>query len=399
MTTGGTLGMAASQRARDGRAGDDRPLAPAPELAELLSGALQRLAAETGASAAAAWAQANAGPFLVAGFGEASADAPSESALNAVFASRGATDLGDPELAASLVEYASKAGFAAAAPLASAQPIAAIFLGPAPDERAGQVRPRTLAALGHFVDRLREPAVTATTVARLARMENEMLRLTRLATMGDLLAEAIHEIRNPLVSVKTFLQLLPDSLDDRDFTENFREGVIEEVRRMERLLDSILQQARPKPTDEEDNEAAVGGALESVGQLLEKRAQEKRLRLVVDVGADLPKAAIGEDPLRQIVLNLMLNAFEATPERGRVALTASLDSDALVLTVDDEGPGVPEAERARLFDPFFSTRGDRPVGLGLTVCQRLVDAASGTIHAEDAPGGAGARFCVRLPIA
>ena len=223
--------------------------------------------------------------------------------------------------------------------------------------------------------------------------------LTRLATMGDLLAEAVHEIRNPLVSVKTFLQLLPENLDDRDFTENFWEVVIEEVRRMERLLDSILQQARPKPLGEEDNEAAVGAVIESVGRLLEKRAQEKRLRLVVDVGADLPNAAIGEDPLRQIVLNLLLNAFEATPERGRVALNASLDSDTLVLAVDDEGPGVRESERARLFDPFFSTRGSRPVGLGLTVCRRLVDAARGTICVEDAPGGAGARFRVRLPIA
>ena len=178
-------------------------------------------------------------------------------------------------------------------------------------------------------------------------------------------------------------------------------GVVGQVqfRRMERLLDSILQQARPKPPGEEDNEAAVGAVIESVGRLLEKRAQEKRLRLVVDVGADLPKAAIGEDPLRQIVLNLLLNAFEATPENGRVALTARLDSEALVLAVDDEGPGVPEAEKARLFDPFFSTRGKRPVGLGLTVCRRLVDAASGTICVENTPGGAGARFCVRLPIA
>jgi signal transduction histidine kinase len=399
LARGETFGRTASERARDSRAGDDRPLAPAPELAELLSGALQRLAGETRASTAAAWVQTNAEPVLVASFGEASPDTPSAAALDALFARSGATDLGDRELDASLVEYGSKAGFTAAAPLHSAEPIAAIFLGPAPDERAEEVRPRTLAALDHFVDRLREPAVTATTVARLARMEHEMLRLTRLATMGDLLAEAVHEIRNPLVSVKTFLQLLPENLDDRDFTENFREVVIEEVRRMERLLDSILQQARPKPVDAEDDEAAVGAVIESVGRLLEKRAQEKRLRLVVDVGADLPKAAIGEDPLRQIVLNLLLNAFEATPEYGRVALTASLDSEVLVLAVDDEGPGVPEAERARLFDPFFSTRGNRPVGLGLTVCRRLVDAASGTICVEDASGGAGARFWVRLPIA
>ena len=246
------------------------------------------------------------------------------------------------------------------------------------------------------VDLLREPASAA---ARLDRVEHEMLRLARLATMGDLLAEAVHEIRNPLVSVKTFLQLLPDNLDDRDFTENFRRSTLEEVRRIERLLDSILQQARPTPAQDEKHQAEIGGVVESVGRLLEKRAQEKHLRLVVDVGADLPNAAIDEDPLRQIILNLMLNALEATPERGRVALSVSRDSDSLVLTVDDEGPGVPEAERSQLFEPFFSTRSERPVGLGLTVCRRLIDAAAGTIHVEDVPGETGARFRVRLPIA
>lgn len=389
----------AAERADGGPSAQDPPLAPTPGLPELLVGSLRRLLGETGASAAAAWAPGPSEPVLVASLGSASPERPSASALDAVFARSGATDLRDSGCDLELGEFAAKAGFAAAAPLASAEPIAAIFLGPAPDERVGPVRPRNLAALDRLVARLREPATTATTLAHLSDAEHELLRLTRLASMGDLLTEAVHEIRNPLVSVKTFLQLLPDNLDDRDFTENFRGAVIDEVRRMERLLDSILQQARPSPEAAQTNEATIGGVLESVGRLLEKRAQEKRLRLVVDVGADLPKAAIDEDPLRQIVLNLTLNAFAATPERGRVALTAGMDSGALVLTVDDEGPGVPQAERARLFDPFFSTRGDRPGGLGLTVCRRLVDAAGGTILVEDAPGSAGARFRVRLPVA
>ena len=99
----------------------------------------------------------------------------------------------------------------------------------------------------------------------------------------------------------------------------------------------------------------------------------------IDVGADLPDVAIDEDPLRQIVLNLALNALEATPEGGKVRLAAvyadaaddARAPDAVEFIVDDEGPGVREEDRARLFDPFFSTRSERPVGLGLTVCSRL----------------------------
>ena len=112
MAKGGTFGTTASERARDGAA-KDRALGSTPELAELLSGALQRLAGETRAGTAAAWVQANGGPVLVASFGEPSPVTPSEAALDALFAETGATDLGARELDGTLVEYGAKAGFTA----------------------------------------------------------------------------------------------------------------------------------------------------------------------------------------------------------------------------------------------------------------------------------------------
>jgi signal transduction histidine kinase len=381
-------------------------------LDDLLASALTRLADDTGATSAAAWILAeDGGPVLAAGFGPTPPRAPTAAALSALFALGRATDLGEPGLDPALASHALDAGFAAGAPLLPGdEPLAAIFLGGGPQDAPGRVRPRTLAALAAATERLRAPAVAAAGIERLTRAADEMMRLTRLASLGDLLAEAVHEIRNPLVSVKTFLQLLPDNLDDPDFHTNFREAVVDEVRRMERLLDAILQHARPgRAAPAEEPRAALGSVLESVGRLLEKRAMQKRLRLVVDVGADLPAAAIDEDPLRQVVLNLCLNAFEATPENGCVRLTAThavrisstalAGAGALELTVDDEGPGVAEVERARLFEPFYSTRSERPVGLGLAVCRQLVDRARGSIHVEPAPGGGGARFCVRLPLA
>ena len=377
---GGTgKGEAANAAARNRQPRPQEPQALVLALTELLQGALQRLVQETGAAFATAWAHDGS---RIASIGDSSPAAPSSAAFEALYAGDGAVDLG------------SSAGYASGVALASGEPIAAIFLGPGP------VRPLTLAALNSFAERLRAPAATAVSIERFARVEAEMMRLTRLATLGDLLGEAVHEIRNPLVSVKSFLQLLPDNLDDPDFHQNFRESVIDEVRRMERLLDTILLQARPQPRlgAEERGETSLGAVIESVGRLLEKRAQEKRLRLVVDVGADLPAAAIDEDPLRQIVLNLTLNAFEVTPENGRVALTATCGSSVLELTVEDEGPGIPATERERLFDSFYSTRTDRPVGLGLAVCRRLVDDAGGSIHVDDAQEG-GARLCVRLPVA
>jgi signal transduction histidine kinase len=396
----GRVAESETRESPDSTSSEDR------KLEALLSGALGRLSEETGAEMLSAWAIGGGdAPVLLAGIGGAGSFPPGTNVLEALFTHSRATDLAEPGLDGDLGDFARKAGFVAAVPLAADHPIAVIFLGAGPRDRLGGVRPRTLAALDDFASRLRGPAGTLGTIAHLSRFEVELARMTRLAALGDLLAEAVHEVRNPLVSVKTFLQLLPDNLDDPDFHENFRGQVVDEVRRMERLLDSLLQQARPAgATPGTPSNATLGLVLESVGRLLEKRAQEKQLRLVVDVGADLPDAAIEEDALRQIVLNLALNAFEATPEAGRVQFTARLaegaagDEPALVLTVDDEGPGVPESERSRLFEPFFSTRADRPVGLGLSVCRRLVTSAGGSIHVESSPGErGGARFYVRLP--
>lgn len=379
---------AKSRRASRRNAGETR----ASGLEELFAPALRRLAEETGAETATAWLLAGGRRPRRIAIGESQEDPPSRAALAALFERGGATDLREPDVPAPLAEYGRKCGFEAAAPLAGDSPLGAIFL-------RSPVRPRTLASLTKTVERLRDPAATAITIEKLARVEDELARMTRLSNLGDLLAETVHEIRNPLVSVKTFLQLLPDNLDDPDFHTNFREQVVDEVRRMERLLDGVLEQARPgevAPAD--DPRTAVGGVLESVGRLLEKRAQEKQLRLVVDVGADLPAAVIDEDPLRQVVLNLMLNAFEASPEGGRVRLSARHENGRVRLTIDDEGPGIPKEERTDVFEPFFSTRAERPVGLGLAVCRRLIDQAQGSIQVDAAPGEAGgARFRVCLP--
>lgn len=379
-----------------------RAEAPAvvPALEELFGAALTRLVEETDAETAVAWLWPGGGAptRITHGGGSDPGDPPGDDALEALFAHGSAMDLREPDVAAPLAEFGRKFGFEAAAPLAGETRLGAIFL-------QAPVRPRALAALGQVAARLQGPAATAITIARLAHADEELTRVTRLANLGDLLAETVHEIRNPLVSVKTFLQLLPENLDDPDFHTNFRAQVVDEVRRMERLLEAVLLQARPEtPTTSDAPRTSIGSVLESVGRLLEKRAQEQRLRLIVDVGADLPPAAIDEDPLRQVILNLALNAFEATREGGCVRLTIcraiSHEGAWLQLTVDDEGPGVPEDERERLFEPFFSTRVDRPVGLGLTVCRRIVDRANGSIQVEATPGEApGARFCVRLPAA
>jgi signal transduction histidine kinase len=234
-----------------------------------------------------------------------------------------------------------------------------------------------------------------------ARLDAEVRRLDRLAGVGLLAAEAAHEVRNALTAVKTLLQLLPSRGDDPELRGPFLALAGEEVARPERLLDALVEQARGGARSSESTGPArcdASAALEAVARLVTRRASERGLHLTVERAPALPPAAIPGDALRQVLLNLALNAIEVTPAGGDVRLAARRLGPALELAVEDRGPGVPPALRERVFEPWFSTREERAGGLGLAIARRLVEEAGGTIAIGDRPQG-GARVRVRLPAA
>jgi len=378
------------------------------DLQTLLTGALGRLARTTGSTRCAAWALRGDGrPLTLAAIGDgvAAPEDPDPVALTAIWELPGATDLGEQGLAPELTELTRGRGFAAAAPLCSAagERLAALLMGGNPEDPAGKVRPRTLAALSEAVTGLRAPAGAAQVLSRLERLDREVAHLDRRASLGDLLGEIVHELRNPLVSMKTLVQLLPERRDDPEFYLDFRNLVGDELARMERLLEMLLQHAGPSAgSDDLRGECQIAPVVDSMARLLEHRGAKSGIRFAIDVGSPLPPAAVAEDALRQILLNLALNALEATPEGGTVSLCAreqtNRDGSWVELSIDDAGPGVAREARSRLFEPFYSSRDGRAGGLGLAISQRLAREAGGAIAVEDAPAG-GARFRLRLPAA
>ncbi len=164
---------------------------------------------------------------------------------------------------------------------------------------------------------------------------------------------------------------------------------------MERLLDSVIAHARPAAAD--SSPSAVGPVLDSVAQLLGYRAAQSGIRIALDSDPTLPGVSIDEDALRQVVLNLALNALEATPEGGAIWLRSTPAAGGVEIAVEDEGPGIPEPLRGRIFEPFFSTRPDRPGGLGLSISRRIVEEAGGRIALADRAGG-GTVFRLFLPV-
>jgi signal transduction histidine kinase len=391
--------------------GDPRPEPPAPsalrDLQTLLAGAVQRLRSATTCEAAVAWAlRDDATPYVAAAaFVGPPPLAPDREAFEATRLLDGPTDLGDPDLPAPLGDLAERYGYRAAAPVTGGgeHPMAVLLLSGSSEALGGSarasVRPRALAVLEASARRLEGPLAAALSAGRLSRLDQDVRRLDRLAALGELSAEIAHEVRNPLLSVKTFLQLLPEREGDPEFRTRFFEVVTDEIRRMERLLDTVIEHAQPS-VDPPGAAAAPNLVLEATVELLRHRAQSRGVEIEATLAPDpqpaLPEVALTPDRLRQVVLNLALNAIDATPEGGSVQLRAQHSKIGVELVVSDRGPGIPEALRARVFEPFFSSRSDRPGGLGLAISRRIAEEAGGSLEVRDAPGG-GAAFHLNLP--
>jgi signal transduction histidine kinase len=362
----------------------------AADLQALLAQTLGTLLRETRVERAAVWARdPNGRGVVLAALGE--------SEIAGLAGLDGPADLGAAGAPEEFAKLARRSGLSAAAPVGSGrEPFVVLVLGGSADP-PGAVRPRTLAALGAAAERLRTPLAASASLGRLARLDAEVRRLDRLAALGELVAEIVHEIRNPLVSVKTFLQLLPERASEPEFQGRFREVAAEELRRIERLLDLVLAHARPGTAARESDHTLLSGSCQSVLQLVSHRAADLGVSLEL-AGASPPlRVALSDDALRQVVLNLVLNALDVTPRGGRVRLALAAAGGQAELRVEDDGPGVPEALRERVFEAFYSSKPGAPGGLGLAITRRIVEEAGGSIAAlPGAPGGG--CFRVRLPL-
>lgn len=370
----------------------------------LLMKSLARLERQADVEGAIAWSLDRDGdPVVIAAVPTTAAtrlppERRSYGALAALDRVQRLTDSGlDPVLRALAAQ-----GISAAAPVPGLgqSPSAVILLVGQPPGRP--VRPRTVAILGEVASRLRKTLSTSLALERMAELDAAVQRVDRLAALGGLVSEIVHEIRNPLVSVKTFLQLLPDRLEDPEFHGEFRQTVSDEVARLERMLEELLRHARPMPVRAPvEPEARIADAVVTTLQLLGYRCRERGILLETELREDLPTLGLPEDGLRQLFMNLLLNASDVTPSGGRIRIRADWSQESanhVEILIEDEGPGIEPHVRPHVFEPFWTTREQNAGGLGLAICKRIVEEADGRIELVE-PTGTGACFRVVLPIA
>jgi nitrogen-specific signal transduction histidine kinase len=261
----------------------------------------------------------------------------------------------------------------------------------------------------HRLGRGRGELVTLRDLSGLRRLQQEIRLRDRLATLGQLSAGVAHEIRNPLAGIGTSAQVLLRRFEPRDERARFVQVILEEVRRLDRIVDSLLQYARPQPPELKSNH--LHDCVKRVLALVGDTVTQHHVRVETRVMPRLPAVYIDADLVTQVLLNISLNALQAMPEGGTLVFVVGRvrrraaprgpgrrRSDLLSqphraagwveyqqIKIADTGRGIPRHLLPKLFDPFFSTR-PQGTGLGLAISQTIMHEHGGAIEIASREG-------------
>lgn len=227
----------------------------------------------------------------------------------------------------------------------------------------------------------------------LERSREQIVRAGKLAVVGEMAAIMAHEVRTPLGILKSSAQLLERQPDLGERERELIGFISSETERLNRLVTLLLECARPRPPEFKARD--VHEIIANVISLLAGKAEKKQVRLLSELHAEQSVLLCDGEQLTQVFLNLVLNALDFVPERGRIGIHTRDADDALIVSVLDNGPGIAPELRASVFDPFFSRR-EGGIGLGLTIVQQIVQVHHADIAIADSPWG-GAQFDIRFP--
>ena len=227
------------------------------------------------------------------------------------------------------------------------------------------------------------------------RLERELAERERLAALGRMAATVAHEIKNPLSAIKSIAQVMrEDEQLNHEYERDLR-LIVGETDRLSQSVTQLLSFARKESASEQP--LGVDELLHSVIDLFRANAREQGIRLDCEIRSDATLTGKCVSALRDAVSNLLLNALQATPSGGRVALIADATNGELSITVEDSGAGIAPDLRERVWEPFFTTR-QRGTGLGLAIVRKRVQEVGGAASLGAPANGRGAVFHLRLPL-
>jgi len=236
-------------------------------------------------------------------------------------------------------------------------------------------------------------------------MNKQIIETGKLASVGKLAAGIAHEINNPVAIMVEEAGWIKDLLEDEEFRESENldefERALKQIKtqgqRCKEITHKLLSFARK--TDSRIQETEINDVIDEIVALSEQRAKYGKISIHTDFQKDLPSTYLAQSEMQQVLLNLINNAIDAMEnEGGTLDISTRLDSDAIVIQVADDGPGIPESNLPRIFEPFFTTKPvGKGTGLGLSICYGIIQKMGGEITV-DSIVDSGTTFRIRLPV-
>jgi two-component system sensor histidine kinase HydH len=233
----------------------------------------------------------------------------------------------------------------------------------------------------------------------IKKLEELVRRTEKLAAVGELAAGIAHEIRNPLSSIRGFTQYLGRGFDPESPEKECSDIVIKEIDRINNVVSDLISFSNPMEPDFQP--ADINQLIAHTLRLVEADAKAQKIIIDTDLNTNLPEISIDEGQITQALLNILLNAIQATGMDGRLKVSSAMikNSTHVLVSVEDDGPGISDDVIGRIFDPYFTTH-ENGTGLGLPIVHKIVETHSGAIHiTSPLHGKSGCNVSIEIPIA
>ena len=232
-------------------------------------------------------------------------------------------------------------------------------------------------------------------LTEVRQLKAEIARSQRLASIGSLAAGVAHEIRNPLSSIKGFATYFKGKLRGDPEDSKTADIMIQEVERLNRVIRQLLDLSRPMEIEKKPTQ--LGPLIDHTVRLIEVHARKKKITVKTDVSPEAPAVSADPDRIKQVLLNLCLNAIEAMQAGGTLTLSLSRHNEKMVrMDVSDTGAGISGDDLENVFDPYYTTKSSG-TGLGLAIVHRIIEAHGGEIRVRS-EAGQGTTFTILLPV-
>lgn len=221
----------------------------------------------------------------------------------------------------------------------------------------------------------------------------QVLENEKMASLGKLSAVVAHEVRNPLTAIKMRTQVLKGEVRDAPHWKEDLEVIDEEIVRLERIVDDFMSLAKPLKSNLSTEN--INSIIDNTVALLHPRIQNQGVEVIKRMGQPV-KIKVDREKIKQVILNILMNALEAMPDGGRLEISTALNRDCVMIRIQDTGIGITEKNKGRLFEPFFTTKKEG-FGLGLSIVQNIIKMHKGRIKLASEPHK-GTTCTINLPI-